>query len=231
MEPTADDFRALARSSPGRWGTLRFTLTRRPPTERHDEGVRAWLRRPDLLRVQTLDDRLIRVIHGSPDRDVVDGDLELDEEGLVREPRSIKSRTAYDAPMFDNYTWVALLDPVELADGDDGPGAAVRDVAFVDHYGRQSLQSVLVPTSDYHPRCECCSLLYSALTDERLADQGMPLDRPDGFAHPDATLARLDVQTGVCVLIEELGGSRSGRGHVVRIEAVDEPMPDDLFPA
>ena len=106
MEPTADDFRALARSSPGRWGTLRFTLTRRPPTVRHDEGVRAWLRRPDLLRVQTLDDPLIR-----------------------------------------------------------------------------------------------------------------------------ATLVRLDVQTGVCVLIEELGGSRSGRGHVVRIEAVDEPMPDGLFPA
>jgi hypothetical protein len=43
--PDADDFRALARSSPGRWTTLRFTERRRHGTV-WDEPVRAWLRRP-----------------------------------------------------------------------------------------------------------------------------------------------------------------------------------------
>jgi hypothetical protein len=40
---------------------------------------------------------------------------------------------------------------------------------------------------------------------------------------------RLDVQTGVCVLTEAIGGDVSGRGHDVRIEAVDEPLADALF--
>ena len=40
---------------------------------------------------------------------------------------------------------------------------------------------------------------------------------------------RLDVGTGVCVLTEEVGGLTPGAGHDLRIEAVDEPMDDDLF--
>jgi hypothetical protein len=39
---------------------------------------------------------------------------------------------------------------------------------------------------------------------------------------------RLDVQTGVCVLADD--PEALGTGHDLRIEAVDEPMPDDLFP-
>ncbi|WP_370324923.1 hypothetical protein [Euzebya sp.] len=159
-----------------------------------------------------------------------DRDIEIDADGLVRSPRGYRSRTAYDAPMFNNYTWVALLDPVELADGHDGVGADVDDVTSVTHHGRQSLQAVLRPTREYHPRCDCCTLLYGALIDERLAADGMRLRHPDGFVHPAATRVRLDIQTGVCVLIEEIGGSRPGRGHDVRIESVDEEMPDDLFP-
>ncbi|MGY2002432.1 hypothetical protein [Blastococcus sp. SYSU DS1024] len=47
--------------------------------------------------------------------------------------------------------------------------------------------------------------------------------------YSDAFRVRLDVQTGVCVLTEAVGGEISGRGHDLRIGAVDEPMDDDLF--
>lgn len=47
--------------------------------------------------------------------------------------------------------------------------------------------------------------------------------------YADAHHVRLDVATGVCVYTEEIGGSRAGTGHDMRIDAVDEPMPDYLF--
>ncbi|MEU6643139.1 hypothetical protein ABZ863_11365 [Saccharomonospora sp. NPDC046836] len=56
--PTPQQFTALARSSPWRWRTLRFTVSWRLP----DWGfpaVRAWVRRPDGLRVETLDGELL----------------------------------------------------------------------------------------------------------------------------------------------------------------------------
>jgi hypothetical protein len=40
---------------------------------------------------------------------------------------------------------------------------------------------------------------------------------------------RLDLGTGICVLTEELGGSHAGAGHDLRLESVDEPLPDALF--
>ncbi len=40
---------------------------------------------------------------------------------------------------------------------------------------------------------------------------------------------RLDVGTGVCVRTEEIGGLDPGVRHDLRIEAVDEPMGDELF--
>jgi hypothetical protein len=51
-----------------------------------------------------------------------------------------------------------------------------------------------------------------------------------GFTHPDAHRVRLDVGTGVCVANDQLGGTRSGTGEDSTIEAVDEPMGDELFP-
>ena len=53
---TAEDFAALGRASPWRWDTLRFTLhwTGTGAAE-PAEPVRAWLRRPSDLRVETLD--------------------------------------------------------------------------------------------------------------------------------------------------------------------------------
>ena len=48
--------------------------------------------------------------------------------------------------------------------------------------------------------------------------------------HPSAELVRLDVGTGVCGWIEALDGTWAGDGHDLRVEAVDEPMADDLVP-
>jgi hypothetical protein len=59
--PSADDFAALARSSPWRWTTLRFTA-RWPSDPWRSQELRAWLRRPDRLRVETVDP-----LGGSPD--------------------------------------------------------------------------------------------------------------------------------------------------------------------
>ncbi len=47
--------------------------------------------------------------------------------------------------------------------------------------------------------------------------------------YPDADRVRLDTSTGICVLTEAIGGSTPGSGHELRIEAVDTPMPDNLF--
>jgi hypothetical protein len=51
-----------------------------------------------------------------------------------------------------------------------------------------------------------------------------------GFVYPDAHRVRLDVATGVCVANEQFGGTRAGTGHDITIEAVGEPMSDELFP-
>lgn len=54
-------------------------------------------------------------------------------------------------------------------------------------------------------------------------------DRAPGYRYADAHRVTLDVGTGVCVRTEEVGGARTGWGHEVAIEAVDESMTDELF--
>jgi hypothetical protein len=205
--PTAESFAALARSSPWRWSTLRFTVSwSGGPTGQG--AVRAWLRRPGLLRVETLDGALIQV---------------------VREPGPA---VGVDAPMFQNYHWVAMLNPVELADGIDRetgepvPALAVEDVTIVEHGGRPAWEAVVRTTPAYEPRCGCCPLLRS-----REVDLVEYEDYPHHIlaAYPEAHRVRLDAGTGVCVFSEEIGGLAPGPRHGVWIEAVDEPMDDALF--
>ena len=135
--------------------------------------------------------------------------------------------------MYQDYAWVAMLDPVELADGRDvetggiAEQAVVADaVAEVDHGGRPAWEAVVRPTDVYEPRCGCCPLLRTRAVDLREYE-----DRPEHVLHADADAfrVRLDVGTGVCVLTEEVGGPNAGKGHDLRIEAVDEPMADALF--
>ena len=241
MEPTVDRFRALARSSPWRWTTLRY-VQHRPPVA-PSAAVRVFVRRPKLARVERLDGNLVRVVredaqpvtplarHGvaKPVQLPTASDVmvDLDADGLVRR-RPGRGELDTDVAMVGNYYDIALLDPFELADGHDGgPGTTVDDLRVVDHRGREAWEAVLRPTATYEPRCSCCALLLS----EMIEADGIDLRADDpGFVYPDAHRVRLDVATGVCVRNEQLGGTRAGEGHDIGIEAVDEPMGDELFP-
>lgn len=149
-------------------------------------------------------------------------------DGLVA--RRGSDRYDHDAPMYVNYHWVAMLDPVELTDGQDPDtgewglaGTTIDDLYEVTHEGRPAWEAVLRPTSAYDPRCSCCALLPSAEVD---AHDGWR--KRDG-AYPDAFRVRLDRGTGICVLSEQLGGEYGGSGHRLAIEAVDETMGAALF--
>jgi hypothetical protein len=227
VSPSADDFAALARSSPWRWSTLRFTTRWWPrvPAGREKEPVRAWVRRPDLLRVETLDGRVLRIVReqGRPGP----ADPVLRPDGLVAERPRGPGVEDFDTPFYENYFWTAMLDPVELADGNGtpaAPGVSVDSVTETEHHGRPAWEAVVRTTQDYLPRCACCALLWSRESD--LLEFG-----PEGLRddYPEAYRVRLDVGTGVCVLTEELDGSPRGYGHELRIEAADGPMADALF--
>ncbi|WP_346619857.1 hypothetical protein [Blastococcus montanus] len=229
--PSPDAFAALARSSPWRWKTLRFSVSW-PGDPWKPGAVRAWLRRPDLLRVERTDGALLQVVR-EPPRDAVP-QPRLGPDGLVAEWRRSWDHDL-DDPMHQDYHWVAMLDPAELADGRDPEtedvevlvtALEVDSVAEVEHAGRPAWEALVRPTEAYEPRCGCCPLLRS-----REVDLDEYRDHPQHILaeYSDAFRVRLDVRTGVCVLTEAIGGDIAGRGHDLRIEAVDEPMPDDLF--
>ncbi|MGY1813542.1 hypothetical protein [Blastococcus sp. SYSU D00820] len=237
--PTPDAFAALARSSPWRFATLRFTERRRsgrawsPP-------VRAWLRRPGALRVE---DAAGQVLQAGREGPQVVGLLSpggsrtaalpwpaegpppvLRPDGLVGErPDGV----ALDDPLYQDYRWVAMLDPAELADPRPDAGAEPLEylsLREVEHWGRPAWEALVRTTPAYEPRCGCCPLLRSAEVDR--AEWGA--DAPEA-EYPGEHLVRLDVGTGVCVWTEAIGGTFAGDGHDLRIEAVDEPMDDALF--
>ncbi len=130
MQPAVDSFQALARSSPWRWRTLHFT--RRDG----EAAVEAWVRRPGelLVRRPGRGDHYEReapagasvfVASASMDPDATPPPpprLRLPHEvrpplrpdGLVAERPDV-GLIEYGDPMYENYTWVAMLDPVELS--------------------------------------------------------------------------------------------------------------------
>ena len=242
MDVTVERFRALARSSPWRWSTLRY-VQEHDPSGRDRDRVRVVIRRPKLARVERLDGTLLRVYRQEPQtitplsrRGTAPSitlpvgssiEVELDDDGLVRR-RPGRWKCDTDTAMISSYYDVAVLDPVELADGGDGgPGATVEHLRVVDHRGREAWEAVLSPMDAYDPRCACCALLLS----EALEESGLGLrDEDPSFVYPDGHRVRLDVGTGVCVYNEQLGGTRAGYAHDITIEAVDEPMSDGLFP-
>jgi hypothetical protein len=253
MDPTVERFRALARSSPWRWSTLRYVQRLHLGTRSH-EVTRVFIRRPKLARIEALDGTLLSVYRDDPQqvtplarrgyapagrvlrrRDApppvtlpgpADVEVELDDDGLVRSRPGRVLDT--DTAVTGSYYEVAMLDPVELADGyDERPGTIIEELRAVDHHGREAWEAVLRPTATYDPRCPCCPLL-----EGEPRDGGFDLrEEEPGFVFPDAHRVRLDVATGICVANEQLGGTRSGAGHDLTIEAVDEPLSDELFPA
>lgn len=267
-----DSFRALARSSPWLWQTACFVASWTGPHT--GPPVRAWIERPERMRVERLDGTLLQATEAdmAPSAGgltasfgwapapvtMLSSDPEVaawaGEPGLAppaaraaaaavpppAEPRWRPDRLvaerrdhgfACDAPMYQNYHWVAMLDPRELTDGTDSGAASVEErspdgtriesVREVDHHGRLAWEALLAPTAFYDPRCSCCPLLPSEQAD--LLEFGPEGRRQDG-GYATRFRVRLDVGTGICVATEQLDGPRAGDGHEVVIEAVDAPF-------
>ena len=241
-------FRGLARSSPWRWRALSFELHRRPlhgPDHvvlgRLVRGVGLEVRLPH-GELQRHDAR--RGTVGSFGPGVRPGTLtlpyawelpvEVDADGLVV---ARPGEPVADDPMWQDYQFVAMLDPVELADGtprdrhpDRDPDAArpaALDLHRVDattRLGRETWWAEASPREDYDPRCSCCPLLFGRVSEDAEAAAGgrtLRDERP-GLAYATAYLVGLDVETGVCVHVEHLDGDHAGRGFSLHVLGVDE---------
>ncbi|MFL6177130.1 MAG: hypothetical protein ACJ715_10800 [Ornithinibacter sp.] len=249
--PTPDRFRGLARSSPWRWRALAFDLHRRP-LHGPDHTLSAVVERGVGVQVRLADGERHRLQShrtsvgeaGTHGRGVSrlpfawELPQEVDADGFV-EHRPASTRTS-DDPMWQDYQFVAMLDPVELADGrrrrpvpDHDPGGvpdavppAALDVHRLDaavRGGRQVWWAEVSPRAEYEPRCSCCPLLFGEVSEDLEAMAGGPRVRD---RHPDLTyatryLVALDVATGICVHVEHLDGDHAGRGFSVDIHSVD----------
>ncbi|GAA1759670.1 MAG TPA: hypothetical protein PKH97_14700 [Tetrasphaera sp.] len=240
--PTADDWRALARSAPWLWQSVEFELDW--PTlhwpKKSGPALHARLRRPSDVRVtrverpgENLADRARPAGHDfgpqPPDRPAT-----LRPDGLVLTRTSGTDGDDHGL-YFHNYYWLAMLDPYELADGHewvpddpadpDGPGrlvtvpgADVEEVATTERYGRETWWARLRPTTAYEPRCSCCALLYGEIAERQ--DYGGELrarDEDPGYAYSTQWLVGLDRATGLPVSVEALDGRAPG--HTMRILA------------
>lgn len=241
--PSADDFRALARSSPWLFTTLHW---------RHGD-VEAWLDRPAGRVTVRRADGLVQVAEGVPYSTTAltfpatsggagdDGDdgVVRRADGVVRRADGLVVARPHDwhyhhgDPMWGNYVWTAMLDPVELADDadldgqrprQDVTGVLVSEVTEVDHRGRRTWQAVCRPVvKSYDPRCGCCPLLDSVAS--RLLEYGPddPNLAADRESLPTAYLVGLDVRTGIVVDVTPLDGT-AGTSLANEIYAVDEVL-------
>lgn len=210
MPLTETSFRRLAQSSPWRFRTLHLTWR---PGELF-EPVEAWLTRPALLRVRLTNGEEHVVEQPSMD---LPREPERDEHGLVV-TRPDDRWSGYDDPMWQTYTWVAMLDPRELAEG-----TTVTDLAETRRHDRLTWWAQLSAVEgEYEPRCGCCPLLWGEVSERAEgAAGGPPLIRtqPD-VAYPSSWLIGLDVETGIVVSSEPIGGSRPDAGFRVTIHDV-----------
>jgi hypothetical protein len=246
--PTPDRFRGLARSSPWRWRALAFDLHRRPlPGPEHT--VHAVVERGVGLEVQLgpdhrYRDASVRAGTGwSRSGDHRPGirklpfawelPVEVDRDGfVVRRPAEPTS----EDPMWQDYLWVAMLDPVELADGsrrDAGAGWApdaasppaldVHRLHATLRHGRATWWAEVSPRPEYSPRCSCCPLLLGRVSDELEALGGArtAVQRRPDLVYATSYLVALDVQTGVCVHVEHLDGDDVGRGFSLEIRSAE----------
>lgn len=245
-EPTAEEFRGLARSSPRAWSTIRFLLRSGPGAP-----IRAWIARPDRLRVESHLGEPLRVesarsVPRSPGASVpwvrlgrVDfGPYDARTPG--ERPDDAWWRPEDTVPQYQDYRWVAMLEPLELADSwrdpdelpggvaADGPPVEVHRVDRHRHHGRSALAAEVSTRASYDPRCSCCPLLRSA---DALVNDGFDRSSTDLGAAPTRFLVVLDEGSGVCVAVTELDGADAGAGFDVAIEEVDEPYDDALFAA
>ncbi|WP_394941526.1 hypothetical protein [Psychromicrobium sp. YIM B11713] len=228
MELTADGFRALCRSSPWKWRSLRFHV-RWLPDSPSALAVNAWLRRPHALRIEALDGSVLHStagINDSKDSLFTSGSRKpwllpphlvtpgYQADGLVRRrPEALYGEPGYGISQSAAALFSAWLDPVELAGNApvplEFPFANVADpeeLSLVDHEGREAVETVLKPNPSYRPAQADAAILF-----------------------PGRTALRIDTETGICVASQSLEGETAGQGHWISIHAVDEYMLDDLF--
>ena len=248
---TSDGFRGLARSSPWRWRALAFDHHRRP-LHGPDYTLKAGVERGVRIEVRLADGEQRRAPAvrstagvtylggGKSGPDTVELPyawelpVPLGADGFVQ--RRPWLPRASDDPMWQDCQFVAMLDPVELADGfprDPPPGwdpDGVRPPALDVHRfdasprkGRETWWAEVSPRAEYSPRCSCCPLLFGRVSESLEAAAGGPtaLERDPDLVYASAYLVALDVQTGVCVHVEHLDGDHAGRGFSVDIHSVD----------
>jgi hypothetical protein len=239
MELSEDTFRALARSSPWRWRTLHFTYA----TDRYE--VEAWLRRPGQLLVrrpghpdQRIDERrrgrsvaVLSAVSSSGRGAPPPPEIRLPHQvEPVRRPDGLVAErpflVEYDDPMYQSYDWVAMLDPVELSHH-----TVVTDLHEEDRLGRRTWWARLRPVEGYEPRCSCCALLWSYLSDrdEYAGQEGVDWTPPAGTVYPAAYDVALDVETAVLVERSAVGPSSHPVWHRVGLLEVDGEL-DGLVP-
>jgi hypothetical protein len=129
----------------------------------------AWVRRPGQQLVRTPDGREHRGSAPLPGRDV--------------------------DPMYGNYTWVAMLNPVELSHD-----VEVSDLRVDEIFGRPAWWASVRALPGYDPTCACCALIWSEISDS------YEYDVPQRRAYPDHYDIALDVQTGIVVRWVPVGG-------------------------
>lgn len=270
MDLTEETFRALARSSPWRWRSVHLVRG----SGGADEGpVEAWIRRPGRMRVVVEQEtHIVRQVPTQVARYVAGGSAKgesvalpaadgilpvLDDDGLVA-IRPDRDAVDLEDPMWQSYDWVAMLDPVELGDGDpmrdpgtgddvelpscspepypmldwptrpSPPGTALSDLREGEHHGRRTWWATAVPTQAYDPTCSCCPLLHCDVADRLELGEDDAPFVPE-VDYPEAHEVALDVETGICVSVRAIGGSPRTSEHDVRIIAVDEDYGDDFF--
>jgi hypothetical protein len=211
---------ALARSSPWRWTSLHFRRS----------DVEAWLVRPDQWLVRPVDgvgERRDGWPYGSSAEvenlwpTAVEPTLRPD--GLVAE-RPDDWRIRWGDPMYTNYQWVAMLDPVELSHH-----VGVTDVRVGERFGRPTWEARVVALDDYDPTCSCCPLIASEIADRYEWDDGSGTWTPQsGRTYPAAYDVALDVATSVVVRSEAVGGDEAGLDFEVEILEVDADL-DPVF--
>lgn len=230
--PCADDFRALAQSSPWRYTTVHFTHRgQRGAGTEADEMVEAWLDR-HAHRVTVRSPRGVEVAEGVPY-----GVSGIDTaapprrrfEPILR-PDGLAAERPYDwhcyhgDPMWRDYQWTAMLDPAELSQG-----VQIGDVTATTLRGRPTWSAICRPligegedwAGGYDPRCGCCPLLDSAAS--RLPEYGPDDPTLHAVDLPTTYVVQLDVQTAIAVQINAVDGW-GGTVLVNEIHAVDQPL-------
>jgi len=229
MDLTQDSFSALARSSPWRWRALHFR-------HRSSRGeVEAWVRRPGWLLVRDADGvdhvetgvpyTTSRVLGGDADmpppepKAPQDVAPELRRDGLVKQ-RPDDLAIQYDDPMYGSFSWVAMLDPVELSHH-----VQATSLRIDTKDGRTVWRARLAAEEGYDPRCSCCPLLWSRWSDEAEHQAGGPAVRPS-HEYPPAYEVALDFQTGAVCEVSPVGPAAEQWWFEMEILAVD----DDVVP-